>query len=171
MAGEKFAPKVEVSLDAIAKLAGPFKSAGMKGLKPKIVAVDSEDPRNRVANMIDGNNETFWHSKWQSSPDAMPHHVIIDLGREVTLKGVIYLPRQDMSSGRIEKYEIFAGNDTNRFGAAVAQGKWANSEEDQKVMFKAPVKGRYLKLVTKSGVNGQQFAAVAELDIITDEAK
>ena len=44
-----------------------------------------------------------------------------------------------------------------------------NTDKLQTVDFQQPVAVRYLKLVAKSEVNGQPFAAIAELDVLTDE--
>ena len=38
------------------------------------------------------------------------------------------------------------------------------------VRFKVPVKARYLKLVVQSEVQGQPFACIAELDVLTNES-
>jgi len=39
------------------------------------------------------------------------------------------------------------------------------------VNFQQPVKMRYLKVVARSEVNGQPFAAIAELDVLMDERR
>jgi len=36
------------------------------------------------------------------------------------------------------------------------------------VLFPAPVKARYLRVVARSGTNGKPFASIAELDVLTD---
>jgi beta-galactosidase len=92
----------------------------------------------------------------------MPHELVIDLGREVTLAGLSYLPRQDMANGRIAECDVLAD------GNVVAQVKWPNTAELQTVRFKAPVKARQLTLRIKSEVNGNPFAAVAELDALLE---
>ena len=99
----------------------------------------------------------------------MPHHITVDLGRAVTLKGITYLPRQDMASGRIADCEIYCSTDANSWAEPVAKVKWPNTDMLQTVTFQQPVKARYLKLVAKSEVSGQPFAGIAELDVVTDE--
>ena len=90
----------------------------------------------------------------------MPHELTIDFDREVTLAGITYLPRQDMANGRIGAYELFADV------RSVAQGRWPNSGELQKLRFRQPVTTRNLRLVIMSEVNGNPFASVAELDVL-----
>ena len=45
----------------------------------------------------------------------------------------------------------------------------ANTAQLQTVRFEPPVKARYLKVVARSEVNGNPFASIAELDVLTDE--
>ena len=97
----------------------------------------------------------------------MPHELVIDLGREMTLRGITYLPRQDQSNGRIAQVEALCSQDAQSWGAAAATAKWPDSEKLQTFEFRQPITARYLKLVAKSEINGNPFAAVAELDVLT----
>ena len=133
--------------------------------------VDSEDrAHDHLASMaIDGDPETFWHTRWQPN-DPMPHELVIDIGREVMLKGVTYLPRQDMASGRIAEAEIYCSSDLARWGQPVANAKWRDSADVQSLIFPRPIKARYLKLVATREQRGQPFLAIAELDIIAERS-
>jgi hypothetical protein len=51
----------------------------------------------------------------------MPHQFTLDLGREVTLQGITYLPRQEMANGRKSDCEIYCGKD--RASLAAYAGK------------------------------------------------
>ena len=96
----------------------------------------------------------------------MPHELVIDLGREMTLRGITCLPRQDQSNGRIAQAAIFAGIRVSDWGAPVAELRRQDSGELESVHFEKPVTARFLRLVVKSEVKGQPFAALAELDVI-----
>jgi hypothetical protein len=148
-------------------LAGLFSAApsALKKLGAKVLRVDSEDVENGnvAANVLDGDPGTFWHTKWGPAADPMPHELVIDLGREVTLAGLTYLPRQDLANGRIAECDVLAD------GKVVSQVNWPNTSELQSVRFKAAVKARQLTLRIKSEVNGNPFAAVAELDVLLEE--
>jgi hypothetical protein len=90
----------------------------------------------------------------------MPHELVVVLGREVTLTGITYLPRQDMANGRIAECDLFAD------GSRVASARWPNTSELQTLRFSQPVTTRTLRLVIKSECNGNPFASVAELDVL-----
>jgi hypothetical protein len=64
-------------------------SSVLSKLGAKVIHADSEDPDHRAADAIDGNHGTFWHTKWSPMPDPMPHEIVIDMGCELELKGVL----------------------------------------------------------------------------------
>ena len=169
-AGKRFNPKVEVSKAELARLFELTQPSNLVKLGARVIEADSEDSSNGniAAHAIDGDPNTLWHTRWQPSTDPMPHHIIVDLGRPVTLKGITYLPRQEMANGRIAECEIYCSADANSWTEPVAKVNWPNTELLQTVTFQQPVKARYLKLVAKSEVSGQPFAGIAELDVLTD---
>jgi beta-galactosidase len=169
-AGKRFNPKVEVSRVELARLFELTQPSNLVKLGARVIEVDSEDSANGniAAHAIDGDPNTIWHTRWQPSTDPMPHHLTVDLGRVVTLRGITYLPRQEMANGRIAECEIYCSADANSWTEPVAKVNWPNTELLQTVTFQQPVNARYLKLVAKSEVSGQPFAGIAELDVLTD---
>ena len=171
MAGKSFNPQVAVSKEALAQLLDLTQPSKLATLGARVIDTDSEDSANGnvAANAIDGNADTIWHTSYTPAPDPMPHHLTIDLGRAVTLKGITYLPRQDGANGRIAECEIYCGTEPNSWSAPTAKVKWPNTDQLQTVDFKQPVKARYLKVVARSEVNRNPYASIAELDVLTDE--
>jgi hypothetical protein len=163
---DAFRPSDELSMTVLDNLLAAPPPGVLFRLGAKVISADSEDPPNSAAAAIDDDPDTFWHTAWNPTEKPFPHEIVIDLGRELRLAGVSYLPRQDMSNGRIADYEIYAGDNATSWGAPVAHGRWENSAKKQEARFAAPVKCRFLKLVAKSEVNGHAWAAVAELDVI-----
>ena len=170
VAGPMFAPRVEMSAGELQRLLHRAARSTLVNLGAKVLKVDSEDRANGnvAANTLDGDPDTIWHTRWQPANDPMPHELVIDLGREVALKGITYLPRQDMVNGRIADAEIFCGNNPQSWGAPLATPKWPNVMELQTVRFNQTIKARYLRLLAKSEVNANPFAAIAELDVLLD---
>jgi hypothetical protein len=148
------------------------RAAGLSFRGAKIIQVSSEDRANGygAANVLDGDPATFWHTRWEPQSDPMPHELVIDLGSELTLRGITCLPRQGQSNGRIAQAEVFCSTNGESWGSAVGAASWSNSEKLQTIEFRQTTKARYLKLAIKSEVNGNPFAALAELEVITEEA-
>jgi hypothetical protein len=146
--------------------------AGLNRRGARVIQMSSEDRANGhvAANVLDGDPTTYWHTRWEPQSDPMPHELVIDLGRELTLRGITCLPRQDQSNGRIAQVEAFCSNSVESWGSAVAIALWSDSEKLQTIEFRQTTTARYLKLAIKSEVNGNPFAALAELEVITKEA-
>jgi hypothetical protein len=171
LAGKHFSPKVAVTKEDLARLLDLTQPSKLATLGARVIDTDSEDNANGnvAANAIDGNADTIWHTQWNPAEEPMPHHLTIDLGRALALKGITYLPRQDGANGRIADCEVYCSDDPNAWVAPAAKVKWPNSDQLQTVVFKQPVKARYLKVVARSEVNRNPYASIAELDVLTDE--
>jgi hypothetical protein len=171
VAGKSFNPRVAVSKDDLARLLDLTQPSKLATFGAKVIEADSEDSANGniAANAIDANPDTIWHTKWTPENDPMPHHLTIDLGRALTLKGITYLPRQNMAAGRIAECEIYCSSEPNSWAAPTTRVKWPNTDQLQIVRFDQPVKARYLKVVALSEVNRNPYASIAELDILTDD--
>jgi len=171
MASKRFNPEATVSKEDLERLLARPRLSKLVTLGARVIETDSEDRANGnlAARAIDGDPDTIWHTRWQPNIDPMPHHLTVDLGREVTLKGITYLPRQDLANGRIAQCEIYCSTSPASWAAPAAKVKWTNTGELQAVHFEPPVQGRYLKVVARSEVNGNPFASIAELDVLTDE--
>ncbi|PTX94864.1 beta-galactosidase [Spartobacteria bacterium LR76] len=68
-----------------------------------------------AGNAIDGQISNYWHSRWKSPTSGYPHWITLDLGREETLSGFIYTPRQGADRdaiGRLKHFRALVGNST-----------------------------------------------------------
>ena len=134
--------------------------------KWKVTASSYEKGEGEPGNAVDGQNGSFWHSRWSGQVAAHPHWIAVDFGQSHMIAAITVLPRQgDNSNGRIKDYEIYVSADGKAWGEPVAKGTWKNSGNEQTAKFKTPVKSRHLKLVALSEATGQKFATIAELDV------
>ncbi|MGA2248592.1 MAG: discoidin domain-containing protein, partial [Verrucomicrobiota bacterium] len=169
LGGTDFNPKFQITKECLAELFNAIEPSTLSKMGAKVLETDSEDSRYLASNIIDGNPDTIWHTRWEPTKDPLPHYVIIDMGSEVTVKGVTYLPRQDAPTGRIADADVYCSLDPKAWSKPAASAKWPNTDQRQTLTFGKPVRARYLKVVSRSEVNGFPFASMAELDILTDE--
>jgi hypothetical protein len=130
-------------------------------------AASSSHPSHHSDLALDGNPATIWHTNWES-PAPPPHELILDLKKPVRLCGLTYLPRQDMTNGRIARYEIHLSPDGKRWGPPAAAGTWSNDAALKTVRFARPQEGRFVKLVAFSEVQGRPFASAAEVGVLLE---
>jgi hypothetical protein len=135
----------------------------------RVVKVDSEAPLYEAANVIDANPDTIWHTAWdEGNPPAYPHEIWIDLAESLEIRGLTYLPRQDMSNGWISRYEVYVSADGQDWGRPAASGRFEKGRDRKTITFERSTKGRFLRFVALAGFDGQKFASVAEIGLITE---
>ncbi|WIM98990.1 discoidin domain-containing protein [Actinoplanes oblitus] len=135
------------------------------------VATDSEETaqeNGRVANVLDGDPATIWHSAWSSTPPApLPHTVTVDLHASTLVGGLAYLPRPaPAANGRIGRYEIATSTDGSTWTDRLTGGAFADSPARQTVIF-PPATARYVRLTALSEAgNRGPWSSAAELDLL-----
>jgi hypothetical protein len=136
----------------------------------KVIYSDSEEPVNSASKAIDKDPNTFWHTEYSDNEPGYPHEIQIDLGDEMTLTGFTYLPRQDnYENGNIRNYEFYLSNSRNSWGTPV-KGIFTSGKKLKTVTF-LEKSGRYIRLKAINEINGNPWANIAELDIITAPAE
>ena len=122
------------------------------------------------AKAIDGNRDSFWHSRW-STPDPHPHHLEIDLGQAHNIAALTYLPRQDRAvpDGMVETGEISFSKDGETWSKpqAFRLGNLVNDPSERTILLDRPLHGaRYLRFTSTAGADGKPYAAAAEIGLL-----
>lgn len=119
----------------------------------------------KAALAVDGKPDTYWHSRWQGAPAALPQRLTVDLGEARPLGRVRMLPRQNGDNGQIRDYALETSGDGVQFGVA-AEGRFAPGAAAQDIALPAGTRARFVRLVARTSQNGQAFASVAELEVL-----
>jgi alpha-L-fucosidase len=135
----------------------------------KIISVDDEDPNCPAKNVIDDNDKTFWHTDYQTRKPNHPHTVDIDLGREVEVAALGYLPRQDgIPSGVVDRAEFYLTTTLSEWGTPVFSGRFDNiaaNPIEQIVSLAKSIRVRYVRFVTLSTATHDPWAAVSGINV------
>jgi beta-galactosidase len=138
----------------------------------KIIQVEDEDPNFLATNAIDDNENSIWHTDYQNRKPNHPHTLDIDLGREIEVTALGYLPRQDgIPSGVVDRAEFYLTTDLADWGSPVFSGRFDNiaaNPIEQTVSPAKPVRARYVRFVTLSTATHDPWAAVAEINVYAD---
>jgi hypothetical protein len=163
MDSKAFDPKHQITP---AQVNGLFRS----GIPMTVVAADSQAPGYPASNAVDENPQTFWHTPWADEPVPYPHELVIDLKASRTVRGISYRTRQDgLLTGCVKDYQVYLSDDQKNWSRAVAKGNFAKDNQRQTVLFDKTQEGRYLRFVAASGFQDSAYAAVAELEVITEQ--
>jgi len=81
----------------------------------EIIDTDSEQkPGNLINNIVDGDTESVWHTKWKGGEDPMPHYFIVDMNSEQNIDGFGFANRTN-TNGTIKDIEIFKSSDNTKW--------------------------------------------------------
>lgn len=151
--------------------AGPVNQLPDKGLLSneawKLSRISSESSSNSrdAQYAIDGDARTHWHTRFGDQLDKHPHELVIDLGRTRTVRGFIYLARQDQSwNGAFKDCEFYISDTPGHFDKPAAKAAFDKTRKPQSVKCE-PVKGRYVLVRVLSEVSGGPWASAAEIGV------
>lgn len=66
--------------------------------------------------IIDGKNNTYWHSNWGGTGAAgdaskkLPQFFQVDLGSEQTFRSIMYVPRVNLDNGTVYSFKVYVSN-------------------------------------------------------------
>lgn len=134
----------------------------------RVVSVTSQEPGEGDARFaIDGDSRTYWHTRWSSNATRNPHEIVVDMGEEIGIAGVRYLPRQDGGiNGRVTSFDFATSLDGESWVVAIEGGEIRDSFEESVVRLRAPVRARFFRFVARAEANGGPWTSAAELGVV-----
>ena len=133
-----------------------------------VYASSEETGEGAASNLVDGNPNTTWHTMYSVTVAKYPHWVDFDAGEVKTIKGFVYLPRQDGGrNGNIKDYSLHTSLDGKTW-TEVAKGTFGKGKDAQRIMLDKSVRARYIRFTGLSSQNGADFAGGAEFLVIAD---
>ena len=132
---------------------------------PTVIACSSAEPGEGDAeHLVDGDLSTIWHSQYGVTLTKYPHSVTVDMGRDLTAKGVSIWQRQNGPNGNVKGFKFEVSEDGKAWREVVA-GELKSGAGEQKFAFPAPAKTRYWRFTGLSEHNGREFASLAEISL------
>ena len=135
---------------------------------------DQESSEGPIANLVDGNNGTYFHMSW-SAPSPWPHYIRVDLGKKVKGVSFWYKGRNNANNDNPKRMTIFASNhagDTPTAANAWEIGKLGSDvlpsgtapEFTSEGLF-SEEEFQYLWLQINEAYSGSNWIAMAELSV------
>lgn len=134
-----------------------------------ILSYDSQQGGSEVAkNLIDGDENTIWHTAWSGNVTDCPHEVVVDMKEYLVISQFICQGRQDGSNGRVKDFEVYFSSSPKVWGSAAASGTLQNVPSRQYIDIPSHPVGRYMRFIVRSTHDGKQYASAAELDVVAE---
>lgn len=146
-----------------------------------------------AAAIIDGDNSTYWHSRYNGGGNAsgdatykLPQFFVIDLGQETSFKTIGYVPRSGLGNGTATSFKLYVSNTefesvsgsknaasiVNALGDPALTGTftYANNEGQtiKTASSETELTGRYVMFVITGGKGNNSFASCAEFYLSKD---
>lgn len=121
-----------------------------------IATATSNQSGEEASKAIDGSLTTMWHTPW-SGTATLPQSITVSLGGSYDVSSLRITPRQSGDNGKIQEYEIYAGD------KLVGSGTLDTSATPKTIRFEQSINTDTLTVKVLKGVGG--FASIAELDI------
>ncbi|MDY4041869.1 MAG: discoidin domain-containing protein [Collinsella sp.] len=158
-------------------------TAAMSGLTPKsaeetfagIASVTASSEETAAENTpasaaIDGDTGTMWHTRWSANPDNGPTHWIdLKLETPATVDGLVYVPRETGTNGRIQEYRVEVSTDGGQTYTKVAEGAVADASKPSTISFDAVEGATNVRLISTKSMGENRFASAAEVRVRTVE--
>jgi len=118
----------------------------------------------KFTELLDGNNSTYWHSRWSSNATTPPHVLLIDMTQKQNANGIYFVQRNNQRNAKTIK--IWIGDDPDHM--ELVTNPTATLQQvytKQEIAFGSPKTFRYFKVEFDDAWDGTQFVAMAEIGI------
>ena len=107
-----------------------------------------------ITNIIDGDKDTFWSSRWNPEPDSaalkLPFEINIDLKKRHQLGGFSIQNRPIALNNTPHEIEVLTSKDGKSWNVATPSALFDRTSGLQYAYFDKAVNARYVKLIIKS---------------------
>ena len=132
---------------------------------PTVVVCSSAEPGEGDAeHLVDGDLSTIWHSQYGVTLTKYPHSVTVDMGRDLTAKGVSIWQRQNGPNGNVKNFKFEVSEDGKAWHEVIAS-QLKQGAAEQKFAFAAPEKLHYWRFTGLNEHGGREFASLAEIRV------
>lgn len=116
---------------------------------------------------FDGNENTFWHTQWKGDEPQPPHHVVVDMGKEVKMLGFQFITRNH-GEGWPQEVTLETSLDGITW---VSTGTYSNLPEgggkEYRSYFPGFKQAKYFRFTITAVYNGKWSTHVAEINAIS----
>ena len=131
--------------------------------------IGGEGNNGKAELIVDGNKDTYWHSKWTSGGSKCPHHITVDLAEEKIIDAV-EISMSGGSNRYMQAFNLYVSSDDvekgSRTWTKIYSTNDAPNQETFKVVLDKQAKGRFLKIeITKSRANDGDHSRINEIEV------
>ena len=124
--------------------------------------VGEGEANGRARFVLDGNNNTFWHTKYVGGVDQLPHYLVVDMLKNQTILGMNITGRNGSPTGNPNIIDITFSDDAKSWKSPVTF-ELDNVYTTQVRYFTTAQNGRYMKLTVRGTMGNTPFTYLSEV--------
>lgn len=124
-----------------------LKKTGWKAIEYSSEETAGEGSKGRAQQIVDGDDNTYWHPQWYGNTAQLPHYIVVDM-QEVKNVGGFEIKMGDNANRHIKAYDIYGSTD-NANWALLCSDDNAPSKSSFRVILGKAADIRYFKIVVR----------------------
>ena len=124
-----------------------LKKTGWKAIEYSSEETAGEGTNGRAQQIVDGNDNTYWHPQWYGNTAQLPHYIVVDM-QEVKNVGGFEIKMGYNANRHIKAYDIYGSTD-NANWALLCSDDNAPSKSSFRVILGKAADIRYFKIVVR----------------------
>ena len=137
---------------------------GWKVIKFSSEEASGEGSNGRAAQIIDGDEKTYWHSQWKGNVARYPHQFVIEMTEDHLVNGIQIITSNGGGNRHIKDCTISLSLDNSTWEVAY-QGKGLRDQDVHQFVLDHAINARYIKLEITDGYTKEGFVRINEVDV------
>lgn len=124
-----------------------LKKTGWKAIEYSSEETAGEGSNGRAQQIVDGDDDTYWHPQWYGSTAQLPHYIVVDM-QEMKNVGGFEIKMGDNPNRYIKAYDIYGSTDNANWTLLCSDDN-APSKSSFRVILDKAADIRYFKIVVR----------------------
>ena len=123
-----------------------------------------EGTNGRAQQIVDSDDDTYWHPQWYGSTAQLPHYIVVDM-KDVKNVGGFEIKMGDNANRHIKAYDIYGSTDNANWTLLCSDDN-APSKSSFRVILDKAADIRYFKIVVRqTTANDGPFLRIYEMNV------
>ena len=124
-----------------------LKKTGWKAIEYSSEETAGEGSNGRAQQIVDGDDNTYWHPQWYTGTAQLPHYIVVDMQEKKNVGG-FEIKMGDNANRHIKAYDIYGSTDNANWTLLCSDDN-APSKSSFRVILDKAADIRYFKIVVR----------------------